>query len=110
MTKLIQIHLGAQGTPRPATTCLGAVDLCGEAESQGAIRVRPVKFIKLKQIKSWPCGGRLCIGTVALVQGVFTSEPHDSVSPFASLITPVSSRTCSRAFQERLQWAQAAHS
>lgn len=34
------------------------MDLCGRVESLGVVRVRPVGFIRLKQIKIWPCGGR----------------------------------------------------
>lgn len=80
----------SQGTPRPATTYLGLVDLCGGARSQGDFRARPVAFIKLKQIKIWTCRGRAQnrnggVGWVCKGKIILTPKPQNSVSLCLSL-------------------------
>ena len=57
----------SQATPRLSATSLGPVDLCGQLGSQGVLRVRPEKFIKLKQTKSLTTWRKGSIGRVVLV-------------------------------------------
>lgn len=47
----------SQCTGRPAATYLGPQNLCCKAGSQEAIRIKPAKYIRLKQTKTWSCGG-----------------------------------------------------
>ena len=47
-----QTQQKSQGTLRPATTCLGPGDLYNGLRSEGVIRMDPVGFIRLIQVKS----------------------------------------------------------
>lgn len=48
----------SQGTPSLGATHGVPADLCGVAGSQGVDRVRPAEFIRLRNIKIWPCKRR----------------------------------------------------
>ena len=53
LSKSLRIYQGQQPPDG------GPVFLCGGVKSEGKVmKVRPAKFIRLKQIKIWLCGGR----------------------------------------------------